>query len=269
MDQLLEVGAAETARIISDYGVVWDICHFAIALMGVKKKLGTTARESPLISAGVSMFGCFLSGFSVNLLCGFPLLGSLQSTSTLGLIFVLWLLMNFIIPDTFDTIFNLPPVLMFLLAGKELIRNKKIFSSIDKALTVYPDSLHLVALLGLTGTAAGGAVTHYLAAAQNKSFSGNQRPALATKFCVMFAVIHACSTMGIPIMNWLPTRAEVSFIQFSIMTPVIIAEKFGIPLDPFQPIQAALYHVFIGMGGEDSPSGGSSREYSKKSKKNR
>ena len=107
--------------------------------MGAKKKLGSTAREKPLISAGVSVFACFLSGFTLNFLCGLPILGSLQATTTLYLIAVLWMLMNFIIPDIFDKIFNFPPVLIVLVAGKELLRNKKIYGSIDKALKIYPE----------------------------------------------------------------------------------------------------------------------------------
>jgi len=91
MDQLLEVGAEESWRVINDYGFYLDICHFSIALMGAKKKLGSTAREKPLISAGVSVFACFLSGFTLNFLCGFPILGSLQATTTLYLIAVLWI----------------------------------------------------------------------------------------------------------------------------------------------------------------------------------
>ena len=49
------------------------------------------------------------------------------------------MLMNFIMPDIFDKIFNFPPVLIVLVAGKELLRNKKIYGSIDKALKIYPE----------------------------------------------------------------------------------------------------------------------------------
>ena len=49
------------------------------------------------------------------------------------------MLMNFIIPDIFDKIYNFPPVLILLVAGKELLRNKKIYGSIDKALKIYPE----------------------------------------------------------------------------------------------------------------------------------
>jgi len=253
MDQLLEVGAEESWRVINDYGLYLDICHFSIALMGAKKKLGSTAREKPLISAGVSVFACFLSGFTLNFLCGLPILGSLQATTTLFLIAVLWMLMNFIIPDIFDKIFNFPPVLIVLVAGKELLRNKKIYGSIDKALKIYPESFHIIAFLGLVGCAAGGALTHYLTAIQNKSFTGNQKPALATKFSVIFAIFHTCATMEIPFFGWLPSRAEVCFIQFSVVAPILIAEKFGLVMDPFQPFQNVLYKVFVGMGDEAEP----------------
>jgi len=250
MEQLLEVGAEESWRAINDYGFYLDICHFSIALMGAKKKLGSTAREKPLISAGVSIFACFLSGFTLNFLCGLPILGSLQATTTLYLIAALWMLMNFIIPDIFDKIYNFPPVLIVLVAGKELLRNKKIYGSIDKALKIYPESFHIVAFLGVVGCAAGGALTHYLTAVQNKSFTGNQKPALATKFSVIFAIFHTCATMKIPFFGWLPSRAEVCFIQFSVIAPILIAEKFGLVLDPFQPFQNILYKVFVSMGDE-------------------
>lgn len=83
-------------------------------------------------------------------------------------------------------------------------------------------SFHIVAFLGLVGCAAGGALTHYLTAIQNKSFTGNQKPALATKFSVIFAIFHTCATMEIPFFGWLPSRAEVCFIQFSVVAPILV-----------------------------------------------
>jgi hypothetical protein len=210
--------------------------------MSAKKRLGSTAREKPLISVGVSLFSCFLSGFTLNFLCGLPILSSLQVTETLLMIACLWMLMNFIIPDTWDRILANPAVLVLLTAGKELLRNKKIYGSIDKALKIYPDrhgstifsqlssniiyepdcSVHIVAALGLVGCTAGGAVTHYITAVQNKSFSGNQKPALATKFSFIFAILHTCATMNIPVFGWLATREELCFLYFLLAAPILV-----------------------------------------------
>ena len=52
-------------------------------------------------------------------------------------IIVLWWLMNFALSGVFDSIVNFPPVLAVLLAMKELLRNKKIFSAIDKSVAAY------------------------------------------------------------------------------------------------------------------------------------
>jgi len=59
--------------------------------------------------------------------------------------------------------------------------------------------------------------------------------------------------MEIPFFGWLPSRAEVCFIQFSVVAPILIAEKFGLVMDPFQPFQNVLYKVFVGMGDEAEP----------------
>jgi len=252
MEVFLEIGASESWRIINEYGFYLDICHYSLALMSAKKRLGSTAREKPLISVGVSLFSCFLSGFTLNFLCGLPILSSLQVTETLLLIACLWMLMNFIIPDTWDRILANPAVLVLLTAGKELLRNKKIYGSIDKALKIYPDSVHIVAALGLVGCTAGGAVTHYLTAVQNKSFSGNQKPALATKFSFIFAILHTCATMNIPVFGWLATREELCFLYFLLAAPILIADKYGLTLDPFQPAQDALYDVLVTLEDKNS-----------------
>lgn len=74
--------------------------------------------------------------------------------------------------------------------------------------------------------------------------------------------------MEIPFFGWLPSRAEVCFIQFSVVAPILvtfsvdnpgnwisfqIAEKFGLVMDPFQPFQNILYKVFVGMEDETEP----------------
>jgi len=130
-------------------------------------------------------------------------------------------------------------------------------------------SFHIVAFLGLVGCAAGGALTHYLTVIQNKSFTGNQKPALATKFSVIFAIFHTCATMKFPFFGWMPSRAEVCFIQFSVVAPILIAEKFGVVLDPFQPFQNILYKVFVSMGDETTVEKSQSAAVKTSPKKNR
>jgi len=61
----------------------------------------------------------------------------MKSPYTNGSIVLLWWLMNFAMPNVFDSIVNFPPILAILLTMKEILRNKKIYSGIDKAMAAY------------------------------------------------------------------------------------------------------------------------------------
>jgi hypothetical protein len=86
-------------------------------------------------------------------------------------IILLWWLMNFGMPDLFDKIVNFPPILCTMLAAKELLRNKKVYGAVGKALSAYDKNFPLAVLVGMCGACGGGFINHGLACMGVKSIS--------------------------------------------------------------------------------------------------
>ena len=61
----------------------------------------------------------------------------MKSTNTNASIIVLWWLMNFGMPEVFESLITFPPILCLLVTARELIRNQKIYSAVDKSIVAY------------------------------------------------------------------------------------------------------------------------------------
>lgn len=256
MEEILLAGSETASWVLKDYGFLLDCAHFTFALIGIKKKLGKTAQQQPMMSFILSYLACFLSGILVNFLCQVPVLSGMKSTSTNGTIILLWWLMNFAMPNVFDSIVNFPIVLPLLLAAKELLRCKKIYSAVDKSIAAYDSSFFLAVLIGTCGACGGGFINHAIASLSSKTVSQvNHKTAAVTKFTFAFAILHTIAGLGIelfPSSNFAfhLTRQNLIFVQTAIMAPIMIGAKFGYELDPFKPIQDVASEVFIKMGRE-------------------
>jgi len=240
--------------ILKEY-VFWLNCaHFTVAMMGTKQKLGKYAQQKPLMSFILSYLSCFASGFCVNFLTNIPILASLTSNTTNFSILLLWWLMNFACPKIFDKLYNFPPVLITLVCAKELLRNKKIFAAMDKAIAAYDGNFALAVLVGMCGCCGGGFINHAITCLTSKTVATLKHDtSLATKYTLFFSIIHGFAALGIKLLpdtayEFLPVRKDVVFVQTIIMAPVMTFAKFGMSIDPFKPLGEILTQVFIKMG---------------------
>ncbi|XP_070562424.1 trimeric intracellular cation channel type 1B.1-like [Ptychodera flava] len=129
---------------------VFDVAHYILMTLALRQDSGIEfSRRNPLACWLCSMLSCFAGGVLANFLLGLPILASFENPVTLASASVIWYLVFYSPYDIFYKLTTFMPIMILVVALKEVSRPGKILSGIAQTAKLYPKAYHLMVLIGI------------------------------------------------------------------------------------------------------------------------
>jgi hypothetical protein len=230
---------SELLALPGSYQTLFDLCHFLLAALAVRKEVGVDfTRSRPFATWLATLSASFAGSLVANPLLGKPILGAISSERNLMMATVLWWAVCY---SPADIVYNLAtnkaayiPVCVL----KEIYRAKKIVGGIGDASKVFPDHELAMVLIGtIKGNGSGviKPVTRLLCGVWKPSSSEILEMSVTTKECLCASILLVLDQTG-----YLPPPISGSLLYLAIVATFLlvkISSALGEPIDPFTPLE--------------------------------
>jgi len=249
---LFPLTRAELQGLPSIYPTLFDVCHFILAAIAVRKEFGVPfTRTHPFAAWLAHLSASFAGSLVCNPLLGKPVLAALSSEQKLLQATLVWLVVCYSPGDLVHSLVKTKALYIPVCVVKEIYRAKKVVGGIADASKVFPDhELAMVVIGTIKGNGSGviKPVTRLLGGVWKPASSEILEMSVTTKECAVAALLLVLDQGG-----YLPsvvsgTPLYVAIIAVFLLTK--ISSALGQAIDPFAIIESAFSSLIL--AGQDS-----------------
>merc|ERR1711973_484456 len=226
---------------------LFDICHFLLAALAVRKEVGIPFSRSNPLATWIATVTASLAGSMVaNPLLGKPIFGAIGSEFNLFLATVIWWAVFYSPGDIVYSVVKSQPFYVPICVIKEIYRAKKTLGGINDAAKVYPDHELIQIAVGLIKGNGSGFIkplTRFVCGKWTPESSELLKLSVTSKECLVAAVLMVADGAG-----YIPRPLSGDLLYLIIVTSFIMIKLSGVlaePIDPFVPLDSM---VALGTG---------------------
>eukprot|EP00088_Acartia_fossae_P018182 TRINITY_DN20470_c0_g1_i2.p1 TRINITY_DN20470_c0_g1~~TRINITY_DN20470_c0_g1_i2.p1 ORF type:complete len:260 (+),score=64.02 TRINITY_DN20470_c0_g1_i2:43-822(+) len=232
----------------STFSPWFDVCHFLLAALAVRKEVGLAfSRSNPLATWLATLTASFAGSMVANPLLGKPIFGAVSNEFNLSLATVIWWGVFYSPRDIVYTVATNQAVSVPVYVVKEIYRAKKILGGIKDAGKVYPEHEIIQITVGLikgNGSAFIKPITRLVAGQWKPNSSELLKFSVTSKGCLVAAILLVLDSQG-----YLIPPVTGDLLYLGIVSTFIMVKLSGIladPIDPFAPLDMV---VTLATGG--------------------
>eukprot|EP00092_Neocalanus_flemingeri_P015172 GFUD01016389.1.p1 GENE.GFUD01016389.1~~GFUD01016389.1.p1 ORF type:complete len:266 (+),score=54.72 GFUD01016389.1:46-843(+) len=245
----LGLSASQLQGLPSAWSPLFDICHFLLAALAVRKEVGVGfSRSNPLATWLATMTASFAGSMIANPLLGKPILGALSNEYNIMLASVIWWGVFYSPGDLLYSLAKNQVLYVPMCVVKEIYRAKKTLGGINDAAKVFPDQELLMVMIGLikgNGSGFMRPVTRLVCGVWRPASTELLAISVTTKECLVAAMaIVACQTGHLsPYMS-----SDLLYLLIvSTFIMIKLAALVAQPIDPFEPLEQI--GAYLALGG--------------------
>jgi len=227
----------------------FDVCHFILAALAVRKEVGTGfSRQKPLATWLATMSASFAGSLIANPLLGKPILGALSSEFNVGLATLIWWAVFYSPGDIVYQVVTNNAVYIPICVVKEVYRAKKTWAGIGDAKKVYVDNEMIQVMIGLikgNGSGFMKPMTKLICGTWTPQSSEVLKMSVTSKECLVAAILLVLDQGGV-----IPRPVSGDLLYLAIVGVFLSVKLSGVlaePIDPFKPLEATV--ATVGFGG--------------------
>jgi len=239
---------SELQGLPSTYPLLFDLAHFLLAALAVRKEVGGAfTRSRPLATWLATLSASFAGSLVANPLLGKPVLAALSSEHNVLLATLCWWGVCYSPGDIVYTVATSKVVYLPVCVIKEIYRAKKVVGGIADAAKVFPDHELAMVLIGtIKGNGSGviKPVTRLLCGVWKPSSTEILDMSVTTKECLLAALLLVLDQSG-----YLPPPVSGSLLYLAILATFLltkISSALGEPIDPFIPLERVVHSLAMG-----------------------
>jgi len=220
----------------------FDICHFLLAALAVRKEVGIPfSRSNPLATWIATLTASFAGSMIANPLLGKPIFGAVSNEYNLFLATAVWWAVFYSPGDVVYTVVKSQPVYIPVCVIKEIYRAKKTLGGITDAAKVYPDHELIQIVVGLikgNGSGFMKPITKLVCGKWNPQSSEILKMSVTSKECLVAAIFLVADGAG-----YIPRPLSGDLLYLIIVTTFILIKLTGVlaePIDPFVPLDGGV-----------------------------
>jgi len=245
----LGISAAQLQSMPGNWAPWFDVCHFLLAALAVRKEVGTTfSRSNPLATWIATLTASFAGSMIANPLLGKPIFGALSNEYNLSVATLIWWAVFYSPADIVYTVVKNPAIYIPICVVKEIYRAKKTLGGINDAAKVYPDHELIQITVGLikgNGSGFMKPITRLVCGTWTPGSSELLKMSTTSKECLVAAILLVADNAG-----YLPVPLSGDLLYLSIVAVFLMVKLSGIlaePIDPFVPLDSAVGLLTGGM----------------------
>jgi len=242
------LSASQLQGLPSAWSPLFDVCHFILAALAVRKEVGTEfSRSKPLATWLATMTASFAGSMIANPLLGKPILGALSNEYNVLLATIIWWGVFYSPGDLVYSLVKNQVLYVPICVIKEIYRAKKTLGGINDAAKVFPDQELLMVMIGLikgNGSGFMKPVTRLVCGTWKPESSELLKMSVTSKECLVAAILMVIDKSG-----YLPSVIGSDMLYLGIVTVFLMVKLSSVlaePIDPFAPLEATLASVAFG-----------------------
>ncbi|XP_023331794.1 trimeric intracellular cation channel type 1B.1 [Eurytemora carolleeae] len=243
----LGLSAAKLQSMPANWFPYFDICHYILAALAVRKEVGVPfSRNNPLATWVATLTASFAGSMIANPLLGKPVFGAVSDEYNLYLATLVWWAVFYSPADIVYKVLKNQAVYLPICVLKEIYRAKKTLGGISDAAKLYPDHELIQITVGLikgNGSGFMKPITRLVCGTWVPGSSELLKMSVTSKGCLVAAVLMVADKAGhIPA----PVSGDLLYLGIvGVFILVKLAPLLGEPIDPFKPLQKAV-HLLTG-----------------------
>jgi len=255
------MSAAYLQALPTVWAPVFDICHFILAALAIRKEVGLPfSRSNPLATWLATMTASFAGSMIANPLLGKPILGALSNEYNVILATLVWWAVFYSPGDMVYSIVNIQALYIPICIIKEIYRGKKTLGGINDASKVFPDQELLMVMIGLIKGNGSGFMKPF-----TRLVCGTWQPgktellsmSTTSKECLVAALLMVADKAG-----YIPSALSGDLLYLVIILTFLMVKLSGLlaePVDPFTSLETSVATLAFG-GLWDGGSGEEEKE---------
>jgi len=227
---------------------LFDICHFLLAALAVRKEVGMGfSRSNPLATWLATMTASFAGSMIANPLLGKPILGALSNEYNVLLATLIWWGVFYSPGDLVYSLAKNQALYVPICVVKEVYRAKKTLGGITDAAKVFPDQELLMVMIGLikgNGSGFMKPVTRLVCGSWNPESSELLSMSVTSKECLVAAIMMVADSAG-----FLPAPLSGDLLYLIIVSVFITVKLSSVllePVDPISPLETTVATLAFG-----------------------
>jgi len=242
------LSASQLQSLPSAWSPLFDICHFILAALAVRKEVGLGfSRSNPLATWLATMTASFAGSMIANPLLGKPILGALSNEYNVLLATLIWWGVFYSPGDLVYSLAKNQVLYVPICVVKEIYRAKKTLGGINDAAKVFPEQELLMVMIGLikgNGSGFMKPVTRLVCGTWRPQSSELLSMSVTSKECLVAAIMMVADKGG-----YLPAPLSgdlLYLIIVSVFVMVKLASVLADPVDPFSPLEGTVATLAFG-----------------------
>jgi len=248
----IPLSRAELQSLPSIYPTLFDVCHFILAAIAVRKEFGVPfTRTHPFAAWLAHLSASFAGSLVCNPLLGKPVFAALSSEQKLLQATLVWLVVCYSPGDLAHSLVKNKALYIPVCVVKEIYRAKKVVGGIADASKVFPDhELAMVVIGTIKGNGSGviKPVTRLLGGVWKPASNEILEMSVTTKECAVAALLLVLDQGGHLPSVVSGTPLYIAIIAVFLLTK--ISSALGQAVDPFAMIESAISSLIL--TGQDS-----------------
>lgn len=245
----LSVSADHLKHLSTTWSPWLDICHFLLSTIAVREEMGLPfSRSNPLATWLATMSACFAGSLLANPLLGKPILGALSNEYSLLLASLVWWSLFYSPGDVVYQAVKNKLIYVPVCALKEVYRAEKILGGINDARKIYPEHETIMVMIGvIKGNGSGfiKPITRLLCGHWSPGSSEILKISVTSKGCILAALLMVADLSGL-----MPRPVAGDLLYLCIVSVLVVVKVTSLvsqPLDPYQPLDRAVYLLTGGL----------------------
>jgi len=242
------LSAAYLQSLPTAWAPVFDICHFILAALAVRKEVGLPfSRSNPLATWLATMTASFAGSMIANPLLGKPILAALSNEYNVMLSTLVWWAIFYSPGDLVYSLVNNQALYIPICVIKEIYRAKKTLGGIKDASAKFPDQELLMVMIGLIKGNGSGFMKPF-----TRLVCGTWQPgktellsmSTTSKECLVAALLMVADQAG-----YIPSILSGDPLYVVIIITFLIVKLSGLladPVDPFIPLETSVATLAFG-----------------------
>jgi len=233
----------------TDWAPWFDVCHFLLAALAVRKEVGLSfSRSNPLATWLATMTASFAGSMVANPLLGKPIFGAISSEYNLGLATLIFWAVFYSPGDIVYTVVKNPALYVPICVVKEIYRAKKTLGGINDAKKIYPDHELIQIVVGVikgNGSAFIKPFTRLVAGQWSPNKSEVIKFSVTSKGCLVAAILLVLDASG-----YLIPPVTGDMLYLGIVTTFIMTKLSGVlaeQIDPYAPLDIVVHAATGGL----------------------
>jgi len=242
------LSASQLQSLPSAWSPLFDICHFILAALAVRKEVGVGfSRSNPLATWLATMTASFAGSMIANPLLGKPILGALSNEYNVLLATLIWWGVFYSPGDLVYSLVKNQLLYVPICVVKEIYRAKKTLGGINDAAKVFPDQELLMVMIGLikgNGSGFMKPVTRLVCGSWKPQSSELLSMSVTSKECLVAAIMMVADKGG-----YLPAPVSGDLLYLIIVSVFLLIKLSSVladPVDPFSPLEGTVATLAFG-----------------------